>query len=152
MAEAQCLNWASLLPGWCQRGFDWGDGWIQAKLGCKKSLSTGWWWLHFGGASTKVSPIMFFLWETHLTKVSFQSWITCNFILIYYKFTSLTVPFGLEDLISVLKSILQDESPVAIRQACVSLKVQHMQVREILVIQVKPNKLFGVNQSRFFCQ
>lgn len=90
MAEAQCLNWASLLPGRCQRGFDWGDGWIQAKLGCKKSLSTGWWWLHFGGASTKVSPIMFFLWETHLTKVSFQSWITCNFILIYYKFTSLT--------------------------------------------------------------
>ena len=121
--QKRSVNWASLLPGWCQRGFDWGDGWIQAKLGCKKSLSTGWWWLHFGGASTKVSPIMFFLWETHLIKVSFQSWITCNFILIYHKFTSLTVPFGLEDLISVLKSILQDESPVAIRQACVSLKV-----------------------------
>ena len=34
--QKQCLNWASLLPGWCQRGFDWGDGWIQAKLGCKK--------------------------------------------------------------------------------------------------------------------
>ena len=36
-----------------------------------------------------------------------------------------TVPLALEDLISVLKAILQDESPVAIRQACVSLKVQY---------------------------
>ena len=34
-----------------------------------------------------------------------------------------TVPLALEDLISVLKAILQDESPVAIRQACISLKV-----------------------------
>ncbi|XP_068709184.1 huntingtin-like [Montipora foliosa] len=33
-----------------------------------------------------------------------------------------TVPLALEDLISVLKAILQDESPVAIRQACISLK------------------------------
>ncbi|XP_074614489.1 huntingtin-like isoform X2 [Acropora palmata] len=33
-----------------------------------------------------------------------------------------TVPLVLEDLISVLKTILQDESSVAIRQACISLK------------------------------
>jgi len=33
------------------------------------------------------------------------------------------VPLALEDLMPVLKSILKDDSPVAIRQACVSLKV-----------------------------
>ena len=35
-----------------------------------------------------------------------------------------SVPLALEDLMPVLKSILQDESPVAIRQACLSLKVE----------------------------
>ena len=35
-----------------------------------------------------------------------------------------SVPLALEDLMPVLKSILQDDSPVAIRQACVSLKVE----------------------------
>ena len=35
----------------------------------------------------------------------------------------LTVPLTLEDVISVLKSVLQDDAPVAIRQACGGLKV-----------------------------
>ncbi|KAJ7336620.1 hypothetical protein OS493_011839 [Desmophyllum pertusum] len=41
-----------------------------------------------------------------------------------------TVPLALEDLISVLKSILQDDSPVAIRQACISLKVELLEILE----------------------
>ena len=35
-----------------------------------------------------------------------------------------SVPLALEDLMPVLKAILQDDSPVAIRQACLSLKVE----------------------------
>ena len=46
-------------------------------------------------------------------------YISSSLLLIFI----LTVPLALEDLVSVLKSILQDQSPVAIRQACISLKV-----------------------------
>ena len=44
-------------------------------------------------------------------------------ILIRLLLITVTVPLALEDLVPVLKVILQDESPVAIRQACSSLKV-----------------------------
>ena len=56
---------------------------------------------------------------THYYMINIKTFL----ILILLLIIIVTVPLALEDLVPVLKSILQDESPVAIRQACSSLKV-----------------------------
>ena len=80
-----------------------------------KSMSRG------GFESHKMGLCGLFLCSsyTHYYMINIKTFL----ILILLLIIIVTVPLALEDLVPVLKSILQDESPVAIRQACSSLKV-----------------------------